>query len=52
MNVAKRLENISVLDPAGQSVRLGDLWRDQTVRPRLHPPLWLNLLPPAGRAVA
>ena len=31
MNVAKRLESINVLDPAGQSVRLGDLWRDQTV---------------------
>jgi hypothetical protein len=31
MNVAKRLEDISVLDPAGQSLRLGDLWRDQTV---------------------
>jgi hypothetical protein len=31
MNVAKRLENINVLDPDGQTVRLGDLWRDQTV---------------------
>ena len=31
MNVAKHLESISVLDPAGQPVRLGDLWRDQTV---------------------
>jgi len=31
MNVAKRLEHISVLDPAGRAVRLGDLWRDQTV---------------------
>jgi len=25
MNVAKRLENINVLDPDGQAVRLGDL---------------------------
>ena len=31
MNVAKRLADISVLDPNGQSVRLGDLWREQTV---------------------
>ncbi len=31
MNVAIRLENISVLDPAGHAVQLGDLWRDQTV---------------------
>lgn len=31
MNVAKRLESILVLDPDGQAVRLGDLWRDQTV---------------------
>jgi hypothetical protein len=31
MNVAKRLEHINVLDPADQAVRLGDLWRDQTV---------------------
>ena len=31
MTVAKRLENINVLDPDGQVVRLGDLWRDQTV---------------------
>ena len=31
MNVAKRLENISVLDPTGQALRLGDLWREQTV---------------------
>ena len=31
MNVAKRLEKISVLDPEGTPVRLGDLWRDQTI---------------------
>ena len=31
MNVAKRLENINVLDPDGHAVRLGVLWRDQTV---------------------
>jgi len=31
MNVAKRLENINVLDLDGHAVRLGDLWRDQTV---------------------
>jgi len=31
MNVARRLENISVLDPDGRDVRLGDLWREQTV---------------------
>jgi hypothetical protein len=31
MNVAKRLEDIGVLDPAGHAVRLGDLWRDQMV---------------------
>jgi len=31
MNAARRLENIVVLDPDGQAVRLGDLWRDQTV---------------------
>jgi len=31
MNVAKRLEHINVLDPDGQAVRLGDLWRNQTV---------------------
>jgi hypothetical protein len=31
MNVAKRLENVTVLDPDGRSVRLGDLWREQTV---------------------
>jgi hypothetical protein len=31
MNVAKRLENINVLDPDGQAVGLGELWRDQMV---------------------
>lgn len=31
MNVAKRLEDIDVLDPNGRTVRLGDLWREQTV---------------------
>ncbi len=31
MNGARRLENISVLDPEGREVRLGDLWREQTV---------------------
>jgi hypothetical protein len=31
MNVAKSLENISVLDPDGREVRLGDLWHEQTV---------------------
>ncbi len=31
MNVAKNLENIRVLDPDGRDVRLGDLWREQTV---------------------
>jgi len=31
MNVAKRLEKIIVLDPAGQPVRLGDLWSDRMV---------------------
>ena len=31
MNVAKRLENVNVLDADGRAVRLGDLWRDQTV---------------------
>ncbi len=31
MNVAKRLERVSVLDPLGRAVRLGDLWLDQTV---------------------
>jgi hypothetical protein len=31
MNVAKRLEGINVLDPAGRALRLGELWRDQTV---------------------
>jgi hypothetical protein len=31
MNVAKRLEDIGVLDPAGQPVRLGDLWHEQTI---------------------
>ena len=31
MNVAKRLADVSVLDPDGRSVRLGDLWREQTV---------------------
>jgi hypothetical protein len=25
------LENVTVLDPDGKSVRLGDLWRKQTV---------------------
>ena len=31
MNVARKLENIEVLDPDGRAVRLGTLWRDQTV---------------------
>jgi len=31
MNVARRLENISVLDSDGRGVRLGDLWREQPV---------------------
>jgi hypothetical protein len=31
MNVAKKLENIRVLDTDGQAVRLGDLWRHQTI---------------------
>jgi len=31
MNVAKRLENIVVLDPDGKSVRLGDLWQHRPV---------------------
>jgi len=31
MNVGKRLADVSVLDPDGPSVRLGDLWREQTV---------------------
>ena len=31
MNVARSLENISVLHPDGRDVRLGDLWREQTV---------------------
>jgi hypothetical protein len=31
MNVAERLSDVSVLDPDGQSERLGDLWREQTV---------------------
>ncbi len=31
MNVAERLAEVSVLDPDGQPVRLGDLWREQTV---------------------
>lgn len=31
MNVAERLADVSVLDPEGRSVRLGDLWREQTV---------------------
>ena len=31
MNVAKRLENIVVLDPAGKPLRLGDLWQRRTV---------------------
>jgi hypothetical protein len=30
-NVASSLENVTVLDPDGKSVRLGDLWREQTV---------------------
>jgi len=31
MNVAENLENINVLDPGGREVRLGDLWREQTI---------------------
>lgn len=31
MNVARWLENISVLDSHGRDVRLGELWRGQTV---------------------
>jgi hypothetical protein len=31
MNVARRLQYISVLAPDGCDVRLGDLWREQTV---------------------
>jgi hypothetical protein len=31
VNVAKRLVDVSVLDPEGRSVRLGDLWREQTI---------------------
>ena len=31
MNVAKRLEDINVLDPTGHAVRLGVLWRERTV---------------------
>ena len=31
MNVARSLENISVLDPDGRDACLGDLWREQTV---------------------
>jgi hypothetical protein len=31
MNAAKSLENISVLDPDGRAVRLGDLWHKHTV---------------------
>ena len=31
MNVAKNLQNISVLDPDGHAVRLGDLWAEQTI---------------------
>jgi len=31
MNVAKRLEDIDVLDPNGNAVRLGDLWSQRTV---------------------
>jgi hypothetical protein len=31
MNIAKRLEDINVLDPTGRAVRLGDLWCEQTV---------------------
>jgi hypothetical protein len=30
-NVAKSLENVTVLDPDGKPVRLGDLWRERTV---------------------
>jgi hypothetical protein len=30
MNVARRLESVSVLDPDGRDVRLGDLWREHT----------------------
>jgi hypothetical protein len=31
MNVAKRLQDIEVLDPNGRSVRLGDAWGERTV---------------------
>lgn len=31
MNIAKRLQDIEVLDPNGRSVRLGDSWEDRTV---------------------
>jgi len=31
MSVATRLKRISVLDPDGTPVRLGDQWRDRTV---------------------
>ena len=31
MNVAKRLQDIEVLDPNGGSVRLGDAWDERTV---------------------
>ena len=31
MNVARRLQNIEVLDPEGRAVRLGDQWKDRTV---------------------
>jgi hypothetical protein len=31
VNVAKSLENITVLDPDGRALRLGDLWREQTI---------------------
>jgi hypothetical protein len=31
MNVAKPLADVSVLDPEGRSVRLRDLWREQTI---------------------
>ena len=31
MNVAKRLQDLEVLDPNGRSVRLGDAWDERTV---------------------
>jgi hypothetical protein len=31
LNVAERLADVSVLDPEGRSVRLGTLWREQTI---------------------